>query len=57
MDCTIYVAETKALMSAVIAQLICGFVFFFAGRGSNEVAYQWQEMNRKPLNNKCSKAA
>ena len=33
MDCTICVAKTKALIScAVIAQLICAFVFAYAKR-------------------------
>ena len=31
MDCTIFVAKTKALIScAVTAKLICGFVFAYA---------------------------
>ena len=40
MDCTVYVAKTKALIScAVTVQLICAFVFAYAeSRFSHEAA-------------------
>ena len=44
MDCTIYVAKTKVLIScAVTAQLICAFVFAYAKSRSSHDAAQYSK--------------
>ena len=51
MDCTIYVAKTKALINfAVTAKLICVFVFEYAkSRVSFDVAHIFYLGTRKPV--------